>query len=167
MDDFKDSCETQGHVLQGPHWHRTQSPSDTRPATPLRLILQPSCVVIELTEPDTLVGRHTNSDIRLPLPDVSRNHCRFVYEEGLWQVVDLNSLNGVHVNDVAVARAILHHRDQVRIGSFVFAVELPEVLQATTADDQPVSQSEEVLRSIAEALPLVAESTQTIQRQAS
>jgi pSer/pThr/pTyr-binding forkhead associated (FHA) protein len=165
MDDSKDPFQTQGHVLQGPHWHRTKVPSEARPMTPLRLVLQPSCVVIELTELETLVGRHTNSDIRLPLPDVSRNHCRFVFADGLWQVVDLNSLNGVYVNDVAVTRATLHHRDQVRIGSFLFAVELPEAVQATTLDEQPMSQSEEVLRSIAEAF--VAEPTETLHRQAS
>jgi pSer/pThr/pTyr-binding forkhead associated (FHA) protein len=71
-----------------------------------------------------LVGRHSEADIRLPLPDVSRRHCRLLFVEGCWQVVDLNSLNGVHVNGEAVLQAPLVEGDLLRIGGFTFAVEL-------------------------------------------
>jgi len=91
---------------------------------PLRLILQPSRTAIELNRPEMLVGRHSSCDVRLPLPDVSRHHCRFVYVEGCWQVVDLNSLNGVFVNEEAVLQAPLQQGDLVRIGGFTFAVDL-------------------------------------------
>ena len=91
---------------------------------PLRLVLQPSGAVIEVTRPDTLVGRHTEADVRLPLPDVSRRHCRLVWTEGHWQVIDLNSLNGVSVNGEAVLQASLHDGDQIRIGGFTFTIAL-------------------------------------------
>jgi len=80
--------------------------------------------MVELTRPDVLVGRHSDVDLRLPLPDVSRRHCRFVYGNGNWVVMDLNSLNGVFVNDEPVAQATLKQGDRVRIGGFVFAVDL-------------------------------------------
>jgi pSer/pThr/pTyr-binding forkhead associated (FHA) protein len=92
---------------------------------PLRLWMQPAGLMIELTEPDNLVGRHSSADVRLPLPDVSRRHCRFVYTSGRWQIVDLNSLNGVFVNEERVEQTDLRDGDQVRVGGFTFAVEFP------------------------------------------
>ena len=92
---------------------------------PLRLLLQPGTLAIELTAPDMVLGRHTEADIRLPLPDVSRRHCRFVYAGGHWQVIDLQSLNGVWVNDKPVQRSPLYHGDRLRLGELVFLVESP------------------------------------------
>lgn len=91
---------------------------------PLRLVLQPSAAVIEVNRPDMIVGRHTEADIRLPLPDVSRRHCRLVFAEGCWQVIDLNSLNGLQVNGEQVLQAPLEQGDLLRIASFTFAVDL-------------------------------------------
>jgi pSer/pThr/pTyr-binding forkhead associated (FHA) protein len=91
---------------------------------PLRLVLQPGGAVIEVSRPEVLVGRHSAADVRLPLPDVSRRHCRLQWVEGCWQVFDLGSLNGVYVNDEAVLQAPLHQGDLLRVGGFTFAVDL-------------------------------------------
>jgi pSer/pThr/pTyr-binding forkhead associated (FHA) protein len=97
-------------------------PPDFRP---LQLLLEPSGLVFSLTRANVLVGRHSEADVRLPLPDVSRRHCRFLFERGLWQVIDLNSLNGVFVNGKRVAQATLHPGDQVSLGGYTFVVEPP------------------------------------------
>jgi pSer/pThr/pTyr-binding forkhead associated (FHA) protein len=81
-------------------------------------------MVLELDLPDVLVGRHSAAGLRLALPDVSRRHGRFIFGNGAWQVVDLDSLNGVFVNGVRVRQAELHDRDMVGIGSFNFQVDL-------------------------------------------
>lgn len=91
---------------------------------PLRLVLQPGGAVIEVARPEALVGRHSTADVRLPLPDVSRRHCRLQWVEGCWQVLDLNSLNGVYLNDEAVLQSPLHQGDLLRVGGFTFAVDL-------------------------------------------
>jgi pSer/pThr/pTyr-binding forkhead associated (FHA) protein len=91
---------------------------------PLRLILQPSGAAVELAQPDILLGRHSQADVRLPLPDVSRRHCRFLFGQGVWQVIDLNSLNGVFLNGEPIRQATLHPGDLIRIGGFIFAVDL-------------------------------------------
>ncbi|MFO0841846.1 MAG: FHA domain-containing protein [Gemmataceae bacterium] len=91
---------------------------------PMRLVLQPSGAAVEVARPDVLVGRHTEADIRLPLPDVSRRHCRLVFADGGWQVIDLNSLNGIQVNGEQVLQAPLDQGDLLRIGGFTFLVEL-------------------------------------------
>jgi pSer/pThr/pTyr-binding forkhead associated (FHA) protein len=94
------------------------------PFVPLRLVLQPSGMAVELTQPDMVIGRHSTADLRLPLPDVSRRHCRFVYAEGVWQLFDLDSMNGVFVNGERVRRAMVRHKDIVGIGGFQFEVNL-------------------------------------------
>jgi pSer/pThr/pTyr-binding forkhead associated (FHA) protein len=113
-----------GLPFQGPHRSLPQPEQPPASFLPLRLVLQPGPTVVELTRPDMIVGRHSEADIRLPLPDVSRRHCRFVFGNGSWVVMDLNSLNGVFVNDEPVSHATLKQGDRVRIGGYVFAVDL-------------------------------------------
>jgi len=96
----------------------------------LRLVLEPGGLVVEVTQADTLIGRHSGADIRLPLPDVSRRHCRLVRSANRWRVVDLNSLNGVFLNDEQVQEAELQDGDRLRVGGFTFAVELPAAADA-------------------------------------
>jgi hypothetical protein len=103
---------------------------------PLRLVLTPSGVILELDLPDMTLGRHSDADLRLPMPDVSRRHCRFLWTAGVWSVSDLASLNGVHVNGQSVQYSELAQNDVVRIGGFTFTVDLnypepPKVMPLT------------------------------------
>src|SRR5579875_1503315 len=118
---------------------------------PLRLILQPSGATVELAQPDMLIGRHSQADVRLPLPDVSRRHCRFLFSEGVWQVIDLNSLNGVFVNGEQVRQTTLRSGDLIRIGGFTFAVEVNEV-SAEAAENEA---SAGLIRGLFKRLPEV------------
>src|SRR5262249_23881460 len=96
-------------------------------------------------------GRHSSADVRLPLPDVSRRHCRFDFGDGRWQVIDLDSLNGVFVNGAPVRQAELHDRDVLRIGGFVFDVDLRggrRTVPLAESADAPAADS---IRSIATA----------------
>ncbi|MFO0809459.1 MAG: FHA domain-containing protein [Gemmataceae bacterium] len=115
----------------------TQTPRDF---APLRLRLYPSGHVIDITQPDVVLGRHTSADLRMPLPDISRRHCRFRYATAGWELHDLDSLNGIYVNGERVHCAVLHPGDHVRICGLEFEV------------DAPIPDIE-VLRSIAERLP--------------
>jgi len=116
---------------------------------PLRLVLRPSGVVVELTCPDMLLGRHSEADIRLPLPDVSRRHCRFVFGEGYWHIRDLKSLNGTFVNEQPIHDATICHGDMVRIGGFTFDVDL----SGGPRGDEVLRAADGVLLSISRALP--------------
>ncbi len=117
---------------------------------PLKLVLQPSGLALELVRPDMVIGRHSGVDVRLPLPDVSRRHCRFVFANGSWQVFDLDSLNGVYVNGVRVQEALLHHGDTVGIGGFQFEVQLTGSRSPAT---EPAT-AQELIKTIADSLPL-------------
>jgi pSer/pThr/pTyr-binding forkhead associated (FHA) protein len=148
MDDRSPAAEAErlpfrGHPPDGP-------PAPRRATVPLRLLLQPHGLVVELNRCETVAGRHTDVDLRLPLPDVSRRHCRFVYDDERWQVVDLNSMNGVFVNNEKVRQAVLRHHDTVRIGSFIFQVDLRS--GELTVPMGPAAP-EPVVQSIADALP--------------
>jgi pSer/pThr/pTyr-binding forkhead associated (FHA) protein len=109
-----------------------EPPLDGRPPAegseefvPLRLVLEPGGAAVEVTRPVLLIGRHSEADLRLPLPDVSRRHCRLELVEGCWQVVDLHSLNGIFVNGEQVLQAPLAAGDRLKIGGFTFLVEMP------------------------------------------
>jgi FHA domain len=114
---------------------------------PLRLRLHPGDHIIDLTEPDVLLGRQSDADLRMPQPDVSRHHCRFQFTGDKWQIVDLESLNGVYVNGARIRRlAVIHPGDQIRICGIDMDVEDP-------ANRAIADGPSEVLRDIAAALP--------------
>jgi pSer/pThr/pTyr-binding forkhead associated (FHA) protein len=111
---------------------------------PLRLRLRPSGQTLDLTKPDLLLGRHSEADLRMPLPDVSRHHCRFFYSAAGWEVIDLGSLNGVFVNGARVQRSALHAGDHIHLGGLEMEVEaaVPETdvlrhIADTLAADAP------------------------------
>jgi pSer/pThr/pTyr-binding forkhead associated (FHA) protein len=140
MDDVQNPADAAGLP-----WHpRLHGGAEAPPGfVPLRLVLQPSGAAVEVTRPDTLVGRHSEADIRLPLPDVSRRHCRLVFAEGGWQVIDLNSLNGLQVNGEQVLQAPLDQGDLLRIGGFTFMVDL-----APAAGLEPSGHVESIARTL-------------------
>lgn len=55
---------------------------------------------IPLTKKKLLVGRRESCDIVLRFPNVSAHHCELFVQNGYWYVQDLNSRNGVKVNNV-------------------------------------------------------------------
>jgi pSer/pThr/pTyr-binding forkhead associated (FHA) protein len=122
---------------------------------PLRLTLQPGRRFVEIRRSEAILGRHSRADVRLPLPDVSRRHCRLFWCDSEWRVADLNSVNGTFVNDQAVETAPLRPGDALRIGGFTFLVGFaPASFTGGTGPFAEQSPGEEaVLRRIADALP--------------
>ncbi len=102
---------------------------------PLRLTLHSGRLTLDLTKPEVLVGRHSEADIRLTLPDISRRHCRFAFADGLWRVFDLSSLNGLFVNNQRLQEAAIFHGDRIKIGSLTFEAQLNyQTIQGTLTD---------------------------------
>jgi pSer/pThr/pTyr-binding forkhead associated (FHA) protein len=133
MDETRQHHGDGQHGLQGPH--------QVSHFVPLLIKVLPEGRVVELTRPAVVVGRHSGADLRLAYPDVSRRHCRLVFDEGLWRVHDLDSLNGVYVNGERMNEAALYAGDEIRLGEATLLV---------TAAPGPEA---EVLRSIADVLP--------------
>lgn len=66
------------------------------------LIPQAGGAEIPLLKTTVTVGRHPSSDILLHFANVSVKHCQLRFEDGVWNVVDLGSSNGVRVNGVKI-----------------------------------------------------------------
>lgn len=72
----------------------------------------------------TVLGRREDCDLRIPLGEVSRKHCRFVKEgETLW-LEDLDSSNGTLHNGERIQKIVVHPGDTVQIGPVVFVVQI-------------------------------------------
>ncbi|MBP3087572.1 FHA domain-containing protein [Corynebacterium sp. sy017] len=71
-----------------------------------------------LDQPTTTAGRHPDSDIFLDDVTVSRRHAEFRLEDGVFQVVDVGSLNGTYVNREPRNAQQLSTGDEIQIGKF-------------------------------------------------
>ena len=77
---------------------------------------------------DVLVGRSSANEIVVPEDQVSRQHAKIYFEEGVWRVADLKSRNGTMVNGVAIEQPhILSAGDRLQVGScrLTFTKSLP------------------------------------------
>jgi hypothetical protein len=68
----------------------------------------------------TTIGRSSDNDVVLRDNKVSRYHARITAKGGAYYVEDLNTANGVQVNDALIAAPVpLGDRDTIRIGQSV------------------------------------------------
>lgn len=78
---------------------------------------------IPLFKSELLVGRRESCDISLRFPNVSSHHCQLECHGGYWYVRDLNSKNGIRVNDVKCTDKLLNPGDELRVAKHRFRVE--------------------------------------------
>ncbi len=79
---------------------------------------------IPLIRETMIVGRLESCDIRLRQPNVSKNHCRLEFDNGVWFLEDLGSTNGVKVNGSRIAtRKVLHPDDTITIAKRHYKIE--------------------------------------------
>jgi len=85
-----------------------------------------------VTREITVIGRREDCDLRIPLGDVSRKHCRLITDGTTYRVEDLGSSNGTFVNGERVQEAVVNAGDSIQLGPVVFVLQLDGV----PADDQ-------------------------------
>ncbi len=73
---------------------------------------------IELVGPQITLGRETDNDVNIMADGVSRYHAKLVLnEDDSWQIVDLNSTNGVKVNrEPVIGNKKLQEGDVIELG---------------------------------------------------
>ena len=71
-----------------------------------------------------VVGREKGCDIVVENVGVSRRHCEFRLESGLYFLYDLNSNNGVYVNGQKITRYQVQSSDEISLGKFVLKAEI-------------------------------------------
>src|SRR5437588_3172044 len=69
-----------------------------------------------VTRDITVVGRREDCDLRIPLGDVSRKHCRIIRDGESLRVEDLGSSNGTYHNGQRVQEAPLSPGDSIQRG---------------------------------------------------
>jgi pSer/pThr/pTyr-binding forkhead associated (FHA) protein len=81
-----------------------------------------------ITRSITVIGRREDCDLRIPLGDVSRKHCRIVLEEDTLRLEDLGSSNGTYHNGQRVEKdAFLQAGDSIQVGPVVFVLQVDGV----------------------------------------
>ncbi len=83
------------------------------------------------------IGRRSNCDIVLSFPNISSQHCELELLNGYWFVKDLNSSNGIKVNDIRCESKFLHPGDMLTIAKHRFEVVY------TALGEAPVEQEED------------------------
>lgn len=73
-----------------------------------------------LIPPLVRVGRAADQEVFLDDITVSRRHAEIRFDDGVWKIVDLGSLNGTYVNREAVQEGPLVSGDEVQIGKYRF-----------------------------------------------
>lgn len=73
---------------------------------------------IRLNASRLMIGRHPWNDVQLDHDSVSRHHAMLVREGGHWTIVDLNSTNGIRVNEHPVKQQRLRQGDIVQVGCY-------------------------------------------------
>jgi pSer/pThr/pTyr-binding forkhead associated (FHA) protein len=68
------------------------------------------------------IGRSPGAEFIVDAAMVSRLHCRVTAGAAVLEVADLDSTNGIFVNDQRVAQASLKEGDRLRVGAVEFVV---------------------------------------------
>ena len=87
----------------------------------------------------TVVGRREDCDLRIPLGEVSRKHCRLIMDGEAVRLEDLGSSNGTFHNGERVREAALAPGDTVQIGPVTFMVQIDGV--PADEDMQPAAST--------------------------
>ncbi len=77
-----------------------------------------------VTRDVTVIGRREDCDLRIPLSEVSRKHCRFIKDGDSIRIEDLGSSNGSYHNGQRVQEAMLSPGDTIQIGPVVFCIQI-------------------------------------------
>jgi pSer/pThr/pTyr-binding forkhead associated (FHA) protein len=80
-----------------------------------------------LTRDITVIGRREDCDLRIPLGEISRKHCRLVRDGDTFRLEDLGSSNGTFHNGQRVQEVALGPGDSVQVGPIVFVLQIDGV----------------------------------------
>ena len=89
---------------------------------------------VELGDGEYTVGRVESNRIIVRNASVSRHHARLEPTTTGYEVIDLESTNGTHVNEVRVTRCPLQHEDLLVVGNTAFRYLASANLDAAVAE---------------------------------
>lgn len=101
---------------------------------------------IPLLQETLTIGRRESCDICLKFQNVSGLHCELTRRNGVWQIRDLGSTNGIKVNGERTQRRPLRPGDEIAIANHRYTIKYvppPNAVleDAFDSDEDPFSQS--------------------------
>ena len=103
---------------------------------------------IPLLKKRLMIGRSVEADIQLKFNNVSTQHCRLTLEQGYWFVRDLNSRNGIKVDNRTVSRKRIDPKSRISIARHEYVLEYdPQVLGAYGPPPADDDYMDELMRS--------------------
>ena len=93
--------------------------SDAQAAASGAMLRLPDGSLFHLAKASLVIGRGHGADLVLSDARLSSRHCRLFFDGKLWQVVDLDSKNGLAVNGERVVDAPLYQGDRITLGDDV------------------------------------------------
>ena len=93
---------------------------------------------IPLLKHKLLIGRRSRCDIALRFPNVSSHHCELELMNGYWYVRDMNSRNGIKVNNERCQNKWLLPGDVLSVAKHRY-----EILYTPTTDGPPPEVDED------------------------
>jgi adenylate cyclase len=111
---------------------------------------------IMLEKRDLIIGRKDGCDVVLRFDNVSSRHCRLVLSAGYWYVIDLNSSNGVKVNDVRTKDRRLDSGDVLLVAKHAFTIKYDPAKNGATGEKPPLmfQEAEIMTQSLLEKIGL-------------
>ncbi len=115
-----------------------------------------------ISKDKTVLGRGKDCDLRVPLLNVSREHCELVLDDDRLSLRDLTSSNGTFVNKKRVTETPLNPGDQIGLGPIVFTVQIDGVpeqiapvlskgVNAAATDDEVIDLEADILEPLGES----------------
>lgn len=77
---------------------------------------------VPLLKETLLIGRRESCDIVLRFANVSSKHCQLELHNGYWYIRDLNSKNGIRVNNHRVNEQLVRPGDELRISKHKYQI---------------------------------------------
>lgn len=111
---------------------------------------------VTMRRPRLVIGRKPECEIRIPVPDVSREHCELRVEGDRLMVKDLGSSNGTYVDGQRVQEAQLNAGAVLTVGPATFVVQIdgqPAAIDAAEALRRGATKPASVIAPAASARP--------------
>jgi hypothetical protein len=104
-----------------PRQARPAAPADPAPRSLPRAVVDTGSRRTVIQGSRAVIGRSDAADCVIPDPNISRRHAELRQGPGgEWEIVDLNSTNGLKVNGRRMPSATLREGDQVTLGTTTF-----------------------------------------------
>jgi pSer/pThr/pTyr-binding forkhead associated (FHA) protein len=99
----------------------------------LLIVLSPDSfgLVRVVDKSDIVIGRHSECDLKIPDPLLSRKHCMVTVDEaGDFYLEDLNSTNSTYLNSKELkAKSKLHYGDRIVLGTTILRFYIEEEVE--------------------------------------